>query len=169
MVTRTIRYLLALSLGAFALWFCVYPLVTGLYYILFDAGLKGDGPSRYAIRLHRTVAARYEDYARDRIASGKATTLGVDQVAETEWPVFGSMFFLNATEALQDEWLRDRSRFPGEPAAYARAAIDGARDILLDPGHATWVRSYWGDDYLDDENCFYRFLLISGLSSHYRL
>lgn len=169
MVTRAFRILFALGVAAFTLWFCVYPLLTSLYYILFDAGLRGDGASRYAIRLHRNIAARYEDYARERIASGQATTLGVHQVAETEWPVFGSMFFLNATEALQDEWLRDRSRFPGEPAKYARGAIDGARDLLMDPGHATWVRTYWGDDYLEDENCFYRLLVISGLSSHYRL
>jgi hypothetical protein len=169
MVIRTLRTLLGLSVAAFTFWFCVYPLGTSLYYILFDSGLKGDGASRYAIRLHRNIAARYGDYARERIASGAATTLGVHQVAETEWPVYGSMFFLNATEALQTEWLRDRSRFPGEPTKYARGAIDGARDILLDPGHATWVRTYWGEDHLNQENCFYRFLVISGLSSHYRL
>ena len=169
MRSRSVRLIFAVLFAAFGLWFCLYPLIVSLWFIMFDGGLYGDGPSRYAIRLHENLAPRLETYARERIASGAAATLGVHQVAETEWPVFGAMFYLNATEALQEEWQRDRSRFPGEPAKYARGAIDGMRDILMDPHHAHWVRTYWGDGHLQEENCFYRTLVISGLSSHYRL
>ena len=166
---RPVRLFLSVLFAAFGLWFCLYPLVISLWFIMFDGGLYGDGPSRYAIRLHKNLAPRLEIYARERIESGAAATLAIHQVAETEWPVFGSMFYLNATEALQEEWKRDRALFPGEPAKYARGAIDGARDILMDPNHAHWVRTYWGADHLQKENCFYRTLVISGLSSHYRL
>jgi hypothetical protein len=163
------RFFLALVFGFCGLWFCLFPLLTSLYYIIFDTGLKGEGPSRYAIRLHRQIAPRYETYARERIASGVAETLDVNAVAATEWPLFGAMFLLNATESLQEEWQRDPSPFPSEPAVYARGALDGARDLLLDPKHAHWVHVYWGDNYLKEDNCFYRTLVISGLSSHHRL
>ncbi|MDA7672453.1 hypothetical protein OAG79_03065 [Akkermansiaceae bacterium] len=40
---------------------------------------------------------------------------------------------------------------------------------MLDEGHAHWVKDYWGEDYLEDPNCFYRMRYIGCLSSHYQL
>ncbi|MEJ6581144.1 MAG: hypothetical protein QNL33_13775 [Akkermansiaceae bacterium] len=37
--------------------------------------------------------------------------------------------------------------------------------ILFDEGHAHWVKLYWGEDYLEEQNCFYHMLLIGGLSA----
>ena len=136
-----VRLLTGAVLATVGVWFCLLPLLTALFYIWFDHGLVGNGPSRYAIRIHRHLAGRYERYGRDRIASGVATTLGVHQVAETEWPLFGSMFFLSATEALQTAWENDPEAFPGEQRVYARGAIDAARDLHLDPGHATSLKT----------------------------
>jgi hypothetical protein len=40
---------------------------------------------------------------------------------------------------------------------------------VADPNHAAWVKTYWGDGYLQDENLFYRMLLVSGLTSYQKL
>jgi hypothetical protein len=55
------------------------------------------------------------------------------------------------------------------PKEYARGAIEAAAALIVDPNHATWVRNYWGDDYLSAENIFYRMLYISGLTSYQKL
>jgi hypothetical protein len=50
----------------------------------------------------------------------------------------------------------------GDPPARAIAA---ARALLLDPVHHSWVRTHWGEDYLHEENVFFRALLIGGLGA----
>jgi hypothetical protein len=49
---------------------------------------------------------------------------------------------------------------------YAGPAVEAARDLIVDPSHHAWVRTHWGDDYMHDENVFFRALVISGLTSH---
>jgi hypothetical protein len=83
--------------------------------------------------------------------------------------MFGSVFYLTATEALQDEWEKDHSRAARAPREYARGAIDACTDLILDPVHHTWVRQHWGDDYLHRENVFFRAMLIQGLTSREQL
>ena len=41
--------------------------------------------------------------------------------------------------------------------------------IVASPVTATWVKTKWGDGYLEKENVFYRMLLILGLSSYERI
>jgi hypothetical protein len=111
----------------------------------------------------------YEQWARQRIESGAAEGLTIDQISATEWPLFGSVFYLWATESLQEAW-EDGDRYSATaPREYARGAIEAAAEIIADPGHATWVKQHWGDNYLDRQNLFYRELLIAGLTSHYKL
>jgi hypothetical protein len=95
--------------------------------------------------------------------------LTTENIAGTEWPLFGSVFYLWATEALQEAAEEDSSKCPATPKQYARGAIEAAAALVADPNHAGWVREHWGDAYLDKENLFYRMLLISALTSYQKL
>lgn len=147
----------------------LYPGAVSSYYLLKDEGLREDAPSSLAFAWHKRLEGRYEAYCRERVASGIAATLHVDQLEETEWPLFGSCFFLWGTESLQGAWEKDPSLSKKAPADYARGAIEAATALVLDPNHAKWVQDHWGDDYLNHENAFYRMLYISAICSHHRL
>jgi hypothetical protein len=137
---------------------------------LCDPALRRPGIPAQARRLHRALAPRLADWARERIASGRAAHLPLHDVPSTEWPIFGSVFYLWATEALQADWERqDPARRGTAPAVCARPALDAAIAVIADPVHHTWVRQHWGDDYLHTQNCFFRSLLIAGIASHARL
>jgi len=132
---------------------------------LRDPGLRGEQIPRCAFRWHKSLSPRYEKWARQRIASGRAESLTTQNVAGTEWPLFGSVFYLWATEALQEAAREDPSLCRVPPSRYARGAIEAAAALVADPNHAGWVKQHWGDRYLDKENLFYRMLLISALTS----
>lgn len=134
-----------------------------------DPGLRDGTMPRVAFAWHQDLSPRYERWARERVAAGTATQKRLDDIAGTEWPVFGSVFYLWATEALQDAWTADRTLAAVAPAESARGTIDAAAALVADPGHAEWVRQHWGDDYLHRENVFYRELLIAGLTAHVKL
>ena len=136
---------------------------------LRDPCLYSGNQLRCAFHWHRALSTRYEKWARQRIESGTAATLTTKDIAGTEWPVFGSVFYLWATEALQEVHYVNPTLAPWSPRSYARRAISAAAALIADPNHATWVREHWGDDYLTKENLFYRMLLISGLTSYQKL
>jgi len=137
---------------------------------LNDPGLiSGDTPPRFAYGWHRSLSKKYEKWARERVASGTAADMSIQDISGTEWPVFGTVFYLWATESLQDAWEKDPSLSQVAPVEYARGAIDASAALVNDPSHAGWVRMHWGDDYLSQENLFYRMLLISGLTSYQNL
>ncbi|MGD7651717.1 MAG: hypothetical protein ACQCXQ_00785 [Verrucomicrobiales bacterium] len=151
------------------LWFCGYPLVVGLTFLLTDDGLRTAGASGFAFSLHEDLSGRLPGYVDRRIESGVAETLSVAQITATESPLYGAFFYLQATERLQRQWEEDGSLARESPAEVGKEAVEASVRILLDEGHAHWVRKYWGDDYLSDPNCFYRMLLIGGLTSHHNL
>ncbi len=136
---------------------------------IFDPAMNDPGPSRLARRLHTSLSPRYEAWARRRVVEGKAEHLRITDVAGTEWPLFGSVFYLWATEALQADWERNPELFSAEPRVAARGAIDAAVRVVADPKHATWVMKYWGETFLETENVFYRMLLINALTAHTHL
>ncbi len=155
------------GVAVLALWFLLLP---GLWLArdLADPALRGPGGiPRVAWRVHKSLTPRYEAWARNRLASGVAAHLNLYDVPSTEWPMFGSVFYLAATEALQEEW----ERHPQGPAPrdYARGAVEACADLITDPVHHTWVRQHWGDGYLHRENVFFRAMLIQGLTSYERL
>ncbi len=160
------RYGNAAVVAAMALYFFVAPLAI-LLFDLADPALRGRGIPQCARRWHRALTPRYARWARERVASGRAANLPEATVSSTEWPLFGSVFYLLATEALQKDWEEHHSG--PAPKEYAREAIDAAADLVTDPRHADWVRRYWGEDYLHKQNCFYRMLLISAAASHVKL
>jgi hypothetical protein len=158
-------YALVLGLVSFSL--LLWPGIE-LSRALFDPALGGPEPAAQTFRWHRALSPAYADWARQRVESARAAQLSMHDIAGTEWPLFGSVFFLRATENLDQAWQR-QSR--GErPAVYARAAIDAAAELLADPNHAHWVKLHWGErDYLRRENVFYRMLLIDGIATQLRL
>ena len=135
-----------------------------------DPALRNGVIPEEAWRLHRYLTPRYERYVRERIASKAAGRVDYRDVPSTEWPLFGSVFYLWATEHLQKAWEAGEGPPGGpEPAVYARKTIEACKDLLLDPVHHTWVRTHWGDDYMHHENVFFRSLLIAGLTSYENL
>ena len=116
-----------------------------------------------------SLSEKLPDYIDERIGSGVAKTLTISQITATESPVYGAFFYLQATGRLQEQWLRDPRLAKQAPAVTGARAIDASIRIMLDPNHAHWVRSYWGENYLSEPNCFYRMLLIGCITSHYRL
>lgn len=165
----TIVYGNALIIVILALYFFFIP---GILVIrnISDPALKEGKIPREAWRLHRYLAPRYTAYVRKRIASRKAERINHLNVPATEWPLFGSVFYLWATENLQKAWdAGERSYSDKPPIEYARETIEACKDLLLDPVHHTWVKTHWGDDYMHDQNVFFRSLLIAGLTSYENL
>jgi hypothetical protein len=140
-----------------------------LVWDLRDPGLRGGQVPACAFRWHRSLSPRYEKWARGRVRSGTAAQLSTGNISGTEWPLFGSVFYLWATEALQEAAQENPGSCPVPPQQYARGAIAAAAALVADPNHAGWVREHWGDDYLRKENLFYRMLLISALTSYQKL
>jgi hypothetical protein len=152
---------------ALSLYFFIIP-AGELGWNLRDPGLHGREVPRFAFRWHRALSPKYERWARDRVRSGKAQSNTAD-IAGTEWPLFGSVFYLWATEALQEAAQENPGLCTTPPSQYACGAIEAATALVADPNQAGWVRQHWGDGYLDHENLFYRMLLISALTSYQKL
>ena len=136
---------------------------------LLDPQLRTPGMPRSAWRLHRALSPRFERWAKARVESSRATQLSTENISGTEWPLFGTVFYLWSTESLQDAWEKDHPPGSAAPNVYARGAIDAAGRLIADPKQATWVLAHWGTNYLKTENVFYRMLVIAGLTSHARL
>jgi len=136
---------------------------------LRDPGLDGRAIPRCVFRWHRALSPKYARWARARVASGAAGELTTKDISGTEWPLFGSVFYLWATGAMQEAYEQDAALSRSAPKDYARDAIAAAAALVADPNHAGWVKQHWGDDYLKRENLFYRMLLISALTSHQKL
>lgn len=167
-LTSAILYGNALIAIGLAAYYLFIPGVLVLRDISDPALRNGDIP-RVAWRLHRHLTPRYEEWARARIASGRAATVHYLDVPGTEWPLYGCVFYLWATEHLQDAYEKDPTLAPAPPAEYARGTIEACKDLLLDPVHHTWVKKHWGDDYMHEEDVFFRSLIIAGLTSYERL
>jgi hypothetical protein len=151
-----------------AVYFFFLPFVF-IMLCLNDRGLKGERMPITAFCIHHNLSGKYERWAYERIGSGSAEKLSLEEIGPTEWPLFGSVFYLWATEALQDAWEHDKELWPVAPKVYASGAIEAATALITDPNHASWVKEHWGEDYLHQENVFYRMLLIAGMTSYHRL
>lgn len=156
------------GLAGLALYFFVSPvwlIIQGLN----DPGLRGDGIPRSAWKLHASLSGRYVDWVKERLAEDGGAKVHQYNISGTEWPVFGSLFYLQATEALQQAW-EEKAVTKVAPAVYARDGIIAATDLLLDKGHASWVIKHWGEDrYMTQDNVFYRMLRIGGMTAYTNL
>ena len=136
---------------------------------LSDPNLRSAGIPGAAWKLHRTLSPQIEKWATERMGSTRAAGLSTSNISGTEWPLFGSVFYLWSTESLQDAWAQNHVGSAVAPNVYARGAIDAATKLVLDPAQAGWVKTHWGTNYLKTENVFYRMLVIAALTSHARL
>jgi hypothetical protein len=148
--------------------FFVYPAVRAALDIR-DPALRQAGVPKVAWRLYRNLTPRYAAWARERASTGNPEDLTTDNISGTEWPLFGSVFYLWGIENLQTAWDAGDRIAGAEPKIFARDAIVAASELVVDPKHAAWVKKHWGEDYLHRENVFYRMLLIAALTSRQRL
>jgi hypothetical protein len=165
---RKILCINSVIIVALAAFFLIYPAVRATLDIQ-DPALQQAGIPQAAWRLYRNLTPRYAAWARLRVAQGRAAGMSVDNISGTEWPVFGSVFYLWAVENLQAAWEAG-DHTPGlEPKVQARDAIINASELVIDPNHAAWVKKHWGAGYLHRENVFYRMVVIAALTSREKL
>ena len=151
-----------------ATFFFIYPPFRAALDIC-DPALRQPGVPKAAWRLYRNLTPRYATWARERIAQGRAESLSTSDISGTEWPLFGSVFYLWAIDNLQTAWEAGDRSAGVEPKVFARDAIIASSELVIDPGHAAWVKKHWGEDYLHRENVFYRMLLIAALTTRDKL
>ena len=151
---------IALAGVCFALagYFFFFPAVVTVQTATSSEVRRSARPPGYVAAFQAT-SARYRGWARGYLASQRGAKVAHDDVAGTEWPLFGSVFFLLASEQLVAERavaLDDETK----------EGIRLAAEVVAHPASATWVRAKWGAAYLERENVFYRMLLLLGLSSY---
>jgi hypothetical protein len=151
-----------------AAFFFIYPPIRAALDIR-DPALRRPGTPNAAWRLFRNLTPRYAIWARERVARGQAEALSTDDISGTEWPLFGSVFYLWAAENLQTSWQAGDHSTGVEPKSFSKDAIRAASELVIDPKHASWVKQHWGKDYLHRENVFYRMLVIAALTSREKL
>ena len=160
-----LRGLLSITI---AIYFFLIPFGI-LIYDLNDPALKDGSMPRFTYRWHRHLSPKFETWATERVGNKSAERLSMYDISGTEWPVFSSVYYLWATEELQKAWEEDPTLSKESPIQYSEDAIEAAVELIADPNHASWVKKHWGEDYLYQENIFYRMLLISGLLSYQSL
>lgn len=143
----------------------IIPGIISAYY-LNDKGLYTGQIPKIALRTHHLLTKQYGRWLHRRVESKRAADLEESSISSTEWPLFGTVFYLWATESIQNEMLQKAVSPQLLPKEYAKDTVETAAKFLVDPNQAKWVKDYWGQDYLHRENLFYRMLLISGLLSY---
>jgi hypothetical protein len=146
----------------------IYPPIRA-YLDIQDPALRQPGIPGVAWRLYRSLTPRYAVWAKYRVAQGQAEGLSINDISGTEWPPFGSVFYLWAIENLQAAWEAGDHSMADEPSVFARDAIIAASELVIDPKHASWVKKHWGADYLHREDAFYRMLVIAALTTREKL
>lgn len=143
-----------------ALCFFFYPGVM-LVKLAHDPGIQRDGqPADFHLGFQRT-AQRFRAWAEDYLESRRAESTLAADVAGTEWPLFGTVFFLLSAEELIKQGKIQRNE-------ELMSAMSLALKVVMDPSTATWVRQKWGDNYKNQGNVFYRMLVLHGLTSYER-
>lgn len=147
----------------------IYPAII-ISLVILDPQLKNTGQSQLVPMWFETTAGKYHSWAEDYLETEYAVNQNTFDVPATEWPMFGSVFFLLTAQELQIQEKIDASK--GD----TRLAINKAVEIITSPKTATWVQKKWkksylktGKSYLEKENIFYRMLLIKGVSSYEKI
>ena len=163
-IHKAVRWTFASTCFVLSTYFFLWSGLT-LVTDLLNPAIKTGNISPAAWRLSKNLAPPYAKWAKARIelASHPSTVSG------TEWPLFGSVFYLQALEALQQDWIKNNQLSAVAPAVYSREAIEASIDLVIQPNQAKWVQQYWGANYLHHENVFYRYLLISSMTSYANL
>ncbi len=160
LLNSMIAFLLAAVLVA-------YPTVRA-WLNLRDPALQSGGVPELDWRIMRHLTPRYEAWAKNRVTNGSAVSLSTNNISGTEWPLFGSVFYLWAVENLEDAWSHD-GKSGIDPKEYCKDAIVAASELVIDTNQAAWVRTHWGMNYLHHEDVFYRMLVMAALTSRANL
>lgn len=140
--------------------FFFYPALT-LVKLAHDSGIHKDGQPADFDQWFIQTAKRYRRWAQGYLATRQAEATAVNDVAGTEWPLFGTVFFLASADELLQQGKIERDE-------EMMSAMDLAVRVVTDPSTATWVQAKWGPDYAQRENLFYRMLVLHGLTSYER-
>ncbi|MFZ0546229.1 MAG: hypothetical protein WAM60_12360, partial [Candidatus Promineifilaceae bacterium] len=151
-----------------AVYFFLLPAVI-LIGDLHEVSASPESIQPFVFDWHESLSPKFDAWARERVNSAAGVGLSVHNISGTEWPMFSAVFYLWATEGLQLAWEDDPTLAPTMPKVYALPAIEAAAALAADPNNAAWVKTYWREDYLEEENLFYRMLLINGLTSYQKL
>jgi len=141
-----------------AILFGFFPAVTTAL-VAFSSSLRTRGQVENIGGWFSATEQRYDRWASAYLATQRATTVHSEDVAATEWPMFGSVFFLLSAEEL----VRVNSI---QLTAELRASLRLAAEVIADEASGTWVKKKWGPHYLDKENVFYRMLVMLGLRAY---
>jgi hypothetical protein len=139
------RYVNAAVMVLVALYFFLIPGVTVIHE-LSDPNIRSAGIPGTAWELHQTLSPKLEKWAGARLDSKRAAELSTSNISGTERPLFGSVFYLWATESLQDAWEKGHSPGAVAPNIYAKGAIEAATSLVIDPTQANWVKIHWGEN-----------------------
>lgn len=125
--------------------------------------------SDYFLHWFNKVSKRYERWAQSYLKNQHALSVTQSNVAATEWPMFGSAFYLLTAEEIQNHIEQRKDALTTETRERILIGAEQAAKIIVDPATANWVKIYWGNDYLTKENVFYLMLMIMGLSSYQKV
>ena len=140
--------------------FCFYPAAVLLRCGTSSAFKKtAQPPALYA--MYQQTAKRYGSWASHYLAAETGKKVRQDNVSATEWPMFGSVFFLLTSEEMLKQHPDMLTAYP-----HVAEAIEKAAELVASPATAAWVKALYGEHYLEKDNVFYRMLFILGLSSY---
>ena len=114
---------------ALSLMLLIYPAVT-ICMVVTDSKLRQTGQCRLVPAWFNSAAGRFRSWANMYLETNYAGSLYHDDIPATEWPMFGSVFFLVTAEDLQsqgkiDATQRNRPRGRREGRRNRRLAGDG--------------------------------------------
>jgi hypothetical protein len=164
MINVLVRIIISLVVLFAAVAFFFYPAAIIVRLAMADTLWQTGQPPTLERWFERT-ARRYNRWAAKYLDAEPAKNLPQTNVAATEWPMFGSVFFLLTAEELVGQ--ESGARRANDPAL--EEAIDKAAQIVASGTTAAWARAIWGESYLEKENLFYRMLLTMGLATYERI
>lgn len=167
-LSKTLTSLYLILFCAIAVYLFFFPAAKIIYQLQDESLSNGEIP-KFAYTWHQNISEKFSNWATKRVLTEKAYELDINDISGTEWPIFSSVFYLWATEALQEDWETKQSIYQHSPLSYSRDAVEAAIKLITDPNHANWVKQHWGDSYLQSENLFYRMLIIAGMTSYQNL
>src|SRR5690348_5077947 len=110
--------------------FFIYPSLRAVLDIR-DPALGEPGVPRFCWRLFKSLTPRYAKWARERVAQGRAEGLATTDISGTEWPLFGSVFYLWGVENLQSAWEAGDHWAGVEPKVFGKDAILAAAELVI--------------------------------------
>ena len=135
-----------------SLYFLIYPAFLCLR-LAIDPGFRKPVSNRFTLNMFYQTSRRYDHWAHNYLQSQYANKVSQDNVAGTEWPMFGSVFYLLTAEEIQKQLANDSSGYARKIKAEILKTSDTAAKVIVDPNTATWVKALWGKDYLKKKMC----------------